>query len=193
LTKGDSMISSNNLNKGQTIAYNDKIWRVLDYQHVKPGKGQAFVRSKLKNLRTGANQDITFRSDEKLETVYIDTRSMQYLYRNETNDQHVFMDTETYEQVGIPEEQIEEELQFIKENMEVDIVFYENEILGVQLPAKVNLEVAKTDPGIRGDTQSGGSKPATLETGAVVTVPLFINRGDILEINTEDGSYSSRV
>jgi len=187
------MISSNNLNKGQTIAYNDKIWRVLDYQHVKPGKGQAFVRSKLKNLRTGANQDITFRSDEKLETVYIDTRSMQYLYRNETNDQHVFMDTETYEQVGIPEEQIEEELQFIKENMEVDIVFYENEILGVQLPAKVNLEVAKTDPGIRGDTQSGGSKPATLETGAVVTVPLFINRGDILEINTEDGSYSSRV
>jgi len=193
LMKGDYMISSNNLNKGQTIAHDDKIWRVLDYQHVKPGKGQAFVRTTLKNLRTGANQDITFRSDEKLETVYIDTRTMQYLYKNETNSQHVFMDVETYEQVDIPEEQIEEELQFIKENMEVDIVFYESEILGVQLPAKVNLEVAKTDPGIRGDTQSGGSKPATLETGAVITVPLFINKGDVLEVNTEDGSYSSRV
>lgn len=185
------MISSNDLKRGQTIVYNDNIWRVLEFQHVKPGKGQAFVRSKLKNLRTGANQDITFKAAEKIEPAHIDTNTMQYLYEND--GLHTFMDVETYEQIGIPTDQIEDELKFLKDGAEADIMLYEGEVIGVQLPAKVNLEVIKTDPGIRGDTQSGGSKPATLETGAVITVPLFINKGDILEVNTEDGSYSSRV
>ena len=185
------MISSNELKRGQTIVYNGNIWRVLEFQHVKPGKGQAFVRTKLKNLRTGANQEITFRAGEKIEPAHIDTNVMQYLYEND--DLHVFMDVETYEQIGIPTAQIEDELKFLKDGMEADIMLYEGEVIGVQLPAKVNLEVTKTDPGIRGDTQSGGSKPATLETGAVITVPLFINVGDVLEVNTEDGSYSSRV
>lgn len=185
------MISSNELKRGQTIVYNDNIWRVLEFQHVKPGKGQAFVRTKLKNLRTGANQEITFRAGEKIEPAHIDTNTMQYLYEND--DLHIFMDIETYEQIGIPTAQIEDELRFLKDGMEADIMLYEGEVIGVQLPAKVNLEVVKTDPGIRGDTQSGGSKPATLETGAVITVPLFINVGDLLEVNTEDGTYSSRV
>ncbi len=185
------MISSNELKRGQTIVYNDNIWRVLEFQHVKPGKGQAFVRTKLKNLRTGANQEITFRAGEKIEPAHIDTNTMQYLYEND--GLHVFMDIETYEQIGIPTAQIEDELKFLKDGMEADIMLYEGEVIGVQLPAKVNLEVVKTDPGIRGDTQSGGSKPATLESGAVITVPLFINVGDVLEVNTEDGSYSSRV
>src|SRR5699024_9874892 len=185
------MISSNDFKRGQTIIYNDNIWRVLEFQHVKPGKGQAFVRTKLKNLRTGANQEITFRAGEKIEPAHIDTNTMQYLYEND--GLHVFMDIETYEQIGIPTAKIEDELKFLKDGMEADIMLYEGEVIGVQLPAKVNLEVAKTDPGIRGDTQSGGSKPATLETGAVITVPLFINVGDLLEVNTEDGTYSSRV
>lgn len=185
------MISSNELKRGQTIVYNDNIWRVLEFQHVKPGKGQAFVRSKLKNLRSGAHQEVTFKAAEKLEPAHIDTNTMQYLY--ESDDLHIFMDVETYEQIGIPTAQIEDELKYLKDGMNADIMLYEGEVIGVQLPAKVHLAVAKTDPGIRGDTQSGGSKPATLETGAVITVPLFINAGDVLEVNTEDGTYSSRA
>lgn len=185
------MISSNDFKRGQTILYNGNIWRVIEFQHVKPGKGQAFVRSKLKNLRTGANQDITFRAGEKVETAHINTNTMQYLYEND--GMHMFMDVSTYDQIGIPTAQIEDELKFLKDGMEADVITYEGEVIGVQLPSKVNLEVVATEPGIRGDTQSGGSKPATLETGAVITVPLFVNKGDILEVNTEEGTYSSRV
>lgn len=185
------MISSNDLKRGQTIVYNNQIWRVLEFQHVKPGKGQAFVRSKLKNLRTGGHQEITFKSAEKLEPAHIDTNTMQYLY--EDDGLHMFMDVETYEQFGIPTAQIEDELKFMKDGMELDVQRYEGEVIGVQLPAKVKLAVAATEPGIRGDTQSGGSKTAELETGAVITVPLFINVGDVLEVNTEDGTYSSRA
>ena len=185
------MITSNDLKRGQTILYQDNIWRVIEFQHVKPGKGQAFVRSKLKNLRTGGNQDVTFRAGEKLDTAHIETNTMQYLY--EADDLHMFMDIETYEQIGIPTAQIEDELKFMKDGMEVDIQRYEGEVIGIQLPSKVVLEVIETEPGIRGDTQSGGSKTAKLETGAVITVPLFINVGDKLEVNTEEGSYSSRA
>lgn len=185
------MISSNDFNRGQTIIYNGNIWRVIEFQHVKPGKGQAFVRSKLKNLRTGATQDVTFRSAEKVETARIETNTMQYLYEND--DMHIFMDVATFEQIGIPTAQIEDELKYLKDNTEVDVVTYEGEVLGVELPTKVQLKVVATEPGIRGDTQSGGSKPATLETGAVITVPLFVNVGDVLEVNTEEGTYSSRV
>lgn len=185
------MISTNDFKTGRTIQYNGNIWRILDFQHVKPGKGAAFVRSKLKNLRTGSIQDITFRAGEKMDTAHIDTKTMQYLYDNAGS--HVFMDTATYEQLEIPEEQIQDELRFMKENMEVEIMMYENEVLGVELPKKVQLKVVETEPGIRGDTSGGGSKPATLETGAVVTVPLFINRDDELIINTTDGSYDTRA
>lgn len=185
------MISTNDFKTGQTIQYDGNIWRIMDFQHVKPGKGAAFVRSKLKNLRTGSIQDITFRAGEKMEAAHIDTKTMQYLYDNAGS--HVFMDTATYEQLEIPENQIQDELKFMKENMEVDIVMYESEVLGVELPKKVQLKVVETEPGIRGDTSGGGSKPATLETGAVVTVPLFINRDDELIINTADGSYDTRA
>lgn len=185
------MISSNDLRKNQSIIYNDELWRVVDSNHVKHGRGKAIVRAKLRNMRTGAHQDVTFRAGERVERAHIENKKMQYLY--EDDGMHNFMDVVTYEQIGIPKVQIEEELKFLKDNMEVEVITFENEVLGIDLPPKVNLEVTATEPGIRGDTQSGGSKPATLETGAVITVPLFINVGDTLEVNTEDGTYSSRA
>lgn len=185
------MITSNDLRKGLTIQYEGGIWRVMDFQHVKHGRGQAIVRAKLRNLRQGNIKDITFRAGEKLETAHIDTKTMQYLYA--TGDDHVFMDVDTYEQLSIPEEKIEDELRFLKENDNVEIMMYEGEVIGVTLPVKVELRVIETEPGIRGDTQSGGSKTAKLETGAVITVPLFINVDDVLVVNTEDGTYDSRV
>ena len=185
------MISTSDLKTGLTIEYDDSIWRVVEFQHVKPGKGAAFVRSKLKNLRTGALQDKTFRAGEKFETAHIETKTMQYLY--EDNGNHVFMDTSTYEQLDIPGERIEEELNYMKENMEVSIMMYGSEVIGVEVPTKVELKVVETEPGIRGDTSGGGSKPATLETGAVVTVPLFVNKDDMLVINTDEGTYVSRA
>ncbi|MCC5894599.1 MAG: elongation factor P [Alkalibacterium sp.] len=185
------MISTSEFKTGLTIEYDGSIWRVMDFQHVKPGKGPAFVRSKLKNLRTGAIQDKTFRAGEKMESAHIETKSMQYLYEDGGN--HVFMDSETYEQLEIPGERIEEELKLMKENMQVEIMMYGSEVLGVDLPKKVQLKVVETEPGIRGDTSGGGSKSATLETGAVVTVPLFINVDDVLIINTDEASYVSRA
>jgi elongation factor P len=185
------MISVNDFRTGLTIEVDGGIWRVLEFQHVKPGKGAAFVRSKLRNLRTGAIQEKTFRAGEKVERAQIDNRKMQYLYAN--GDQHVFMDNETYEQIELPASQIEYELKFLKENMEVYIMMFQGETLGIELPNTVELEVVATEPGIKGDTASGGSKPATLETGLVVQVPFFVNQGDRLIINTEDGSYVSRA
>ncbi|SJZ83555.1 elongation factor P [Pilibacter termitis] len=185
------MISVNDFKTGLTIEYDGGIWRVIDFQHVKPGKGAAFVRSKLKNLRTGAVQETTFRAGEKVAKAQIDNKKMQYLY--DTGGQHVFMDLESYEQVEISEEQIKDELKFMLENMEVNIIMYGAEILGVNLPNTVELTVAETEPNIKGDTSSGGGKPATMETGLVVNVPFFINQGDKLIINTTDGSYASRA
>lgn len=185
------MISTNEFKRGQTIIYNDNLWQIVEFEHVNPGRGQAFVRSRLRNLRTDAHQEVTFRATEKVETARIETNKMQYLY--EDDGMHFFMDVSTYEQVGVPTNQIEEELKFLKDNMEIELVTHEGEVIGLNLPPKVELEVTATEPGVRGDTQSGGSKPATVETGAVISVPLFINVGDVLEINTEDGSYSSRA
>ncbi|MEC6747782.1 elongation factor P [Marinilactibacillus sp. XAAS-LB27] len=185
------MISTNDFKTGQTIQHDGNIWRVIEFQHVKPGKGAAFVRSKLKNLRSGAVQDKTFRAGEKLESAHIENKTMQYLYDNAGT--HVFMDTETYEQLEIPEDQIKDALKFMKENMLVEIMMFGHEVLGVDLPTKVELKVVETEPGIRGDTTSGGSKPATLETGAVVTVPLFVNKDDVLIVNTSEGTYVSRA
>jgi elongation factor P len=185
------MISVNDFRTGLTIEVDGGIWRVIDFQHVKPGKGAAFVRSKLRNLRTGAIQEKTFRAGEKVARAQIDNRKMQYLYAS--GDQHVFMDNETYEQIELPSKAIEHELKFLKENMEVSIIMYQGETIGVELPNTVELEVIETEPGIKGDTASGGSKPAVLETGLVVQVPFFVNQGDRLIINTVDGSYVSRA
>ncbi len=184
------MISVNDFKTGLTIEVEGGIWQVIEFQHVKPGKGAAFVRSKLRNLRTGAIQEKTFRAGEKVSKAHIDNRKMQYLYAS--GDNHVFMDNETYDQIELPSKQIEYELKFLKENMDVSIMMFQTETLGVQLPTTVTLEVTETEPGIKGDTASGGTKPATVETGLVVQVPFFVNVGDKLIINTSDGSYVSR-
>ena len=185
------MISVNDFKTGLTIEVDGSLWRVIDFQHVKPGKGAAFVRSKLRNLRNGAIQEKTFRAGEKVAKAQIDNRKMQYLYAN--GDQHVFMDTESYDQIELPADAIEYELKFLRENMEVHIMMYQGESLGVELPNSVELEVTETEPGIKGDTASGGTKPATLETGLTVQVPFFVNQGDRLIVNTTDGSYVSRA
>lgn len=185
------MISVNEFKNGLTIEVDGELWRIIEFLHVKPGKGGAFVRSKLKNLRTGAVQDKTFRASEKVEKAQIDNKKMQYLY--ESGDTHVFMDMDTYEQIEVPAEQIKDEVKYLLENMEVNIMMHEDEILGVELPNTVELVVAETEPGIKGDTASGGSKPATMETGVVVQVPFFVNAGDKLVINTQDGSYVKRA
>lgn len=184
------MISVNDFRTGLTIEVDNGIWQVIEFQHVKPGKGAAFVRSKLRNLRTGAVQEKTFRAGEKVAKAHIENRKMQYLYAS--GDQHVFMDNESYEQIELSSAQIERELKFLKENMEVHIMTYQSETLGVELPNTVTLEVTETEPGIKGDTASGGTKPATVETGLIVQVPFFVNQGDKLIINTTDGSYVSR-
>ncbi|GKW44379.1 elongation factor P [Planococcus sp. NCCP-2050] len=185
------MISVNDFKTGVTIEVDGGIWRVMEFQHVKPGKGAAFVRSKLRNLRTGSVTEKTFRAGEKVAKAQIDNRKMQYLYAN--GDEHAFMDTETYDQIELNEKNIEYELKFLQENMEVQVIQFQGEVLGVELPNTVVLEVAETDPGIKGDTASGGSKPAKLTTGLIVQVPFFINEGDHLIINTTDSSYVSRA
>ncbi|MFD2045977.1 elongation factor P [Ornithinibacillus salinisoli] len=185
------MISVNDFKTGLTIEVDNDVWQVLDFQHVKPGKGAAFVRSKLRNLRNGNIAEKTFRGGEKVGKAHVEHKKMQYLYAS--GDSHAFMDTNTYEQIELQTSQIEHELKFIKENMEVAIIAYEGEILGVELPNNVELEVVETEPGIKGDTASGGTKPATLETGLTIQVPFFINKGDVLIVSTSDGKYMSRA
>lgn len=185
------MISVNDFKTGVTIEFENNIWQVIEFQHVKPGKGAAFVRSKLRNLRTGNTQEKTFRAGEKVSRARIENKNMQYLYAS--GDTHAFMDTKTYEQIELQTEQIEEELKFIKENMEVSLITFDGEILGIDLPNNVELEVTETEPGLKGDTVSGGSKSAVLETGLTVHVPLFINQGDVLIISTSDSKYVSRA
>ncbi len=185
------MVSVNDFKTGLTIEVDGDIFSVIEFQHVKPGKGAAFVRSKLRNLRSGAIQERTFRAGEKVGTAHIDNRKMQYLYSSGST--YTFMDTETFEQIDLDAEQIKEQLNFLKENMEVNVQSYNGETIGVVLPNTVVLEVNDTEPGIKGDTASGGSKPATLETGYVVQVPFFVNKGDKLVIDTRSGEYVSRA
>ena len=185
------MISVNDFKTGLTIELEGQIWQVIEFQHVKPGKGAAFVRSKLRNLENGNTQEKTFRAGEKVNTAHLDRRPMQYLYA--AGENHTFMDTENYNQLDIPGNTIEDELNFLKENMQVTVLIYDGKTLGIELPNTVELEVTETEPGIKGDTASGGSKPATLETGYTVQVPFFVNQGDVLVINTSDGKYVSRA
>ncbi|GGB50836.1 elongation factor P [Fictibacillus barbaricus] len=185
------MISVNDFKTGLTIEVDGGIWQVLEFQHVKPGKGAAFVRSKLRNLRTGNIQEKTFRGGEKVSKAHIENRRMQYLYAS--GDTHTFMDNESYEQIELNASQIEYELKYLLENMTVHIMTYQGETIGVELPNTVELVVAETEPGIKGDTASGGTKPATLETGLIVQVPFFVNQGDKLVIDTRSGAYVSRA
>ena len=185
------MISVNDLRPGVTIEVDKDIFSVIEFQHVKPGKGAAFVRTKLRNLRNGSIKENTFRAGEKVGRARIETKEMQYLYAS--GDEHVFMDTTTYDQISLPAQNLKSELRYLLENMLVSIVIYEGEILGIQVPNTVVLEVSETEPGIKGDTASGGTKPATLQTGVVVQVPFFINVGDKLIIDTRTGDYVSRA
>ena len=185
------MISTNEFKTGQTIVHDGHIYQVIEFMHVKPGKGAAFVRTKLRNLRTGSVTDYTFNAGTKVERAQIDKNVMQYLYAS--GDHHVFMNSETYEQTEIPYEQIKSELNYIYEGMEVSVMFYNNiEILGVSLPDKVVLEVVETVPGVKGDTKTNALKDAIMQTGLLVKVPMFIEQGEKIIVSTYDGSYVSR-
>ncbi len=185
------MISTNDFKTGQTIIYDGNIYSVIEFLHVKPGKGGAFVRTKLRNLRSGSVTDVTFNAGIKLERAQIDKIMMQYLYADGTN--HVFMNGETYEQIDIPKNQIERELNFIYEGMSVEVMFFNNsEVLGVSLPDKMALQVVETVPGVKGDTKTNAMKDAILQTGLMVKVPMFIEEGEKIIINTNDSSYVSR-
>lgn len=186
------MISSNDLRPGLTIVFDGDPWQVVEFQHVKPGKGAAFVRSKLKNLKTGNTRENTFRAGEKLEKAEIEKRNMQYLYLD--GEQYVFMDNETFEQTMVHGDDLNDRVaKYMKESLEYEVLFYNGGVIGIDPPNFVELEVTETDPGVRGDTSSGGSKPATVETGAIVQVPLFINIGDVLRIDTRTDSYLERA
>ncbi len=186
------MISSNDFRPGVSIDLDGDAYVVVDFQHVKPGKGAAFVRTKLKNLRTGGVIERTFDAGEKVPKAHLDRRNMQYLY-SEDDDSYIFMDEETFEQQSLNKEQLGAEVKYLKENMVLSVLFYQGNIIGVDFPAQVELTVVETEPGIKGDTASGGTKPATMDTGAVVRVPFFINEGDVLRINTRTGEYIERV
>jgi elongation factor P len=185
------LISVNDFKTGLSIQVDSDIFTVLDFQHVKPGKGAAFVRSKLKNIRNGNVVEKTFRAGETVARAHIENRAMQYLYAS--GNEHTFMDNETYDQITLDSEQIEWELKFLTENMNVKIMSYEGEILGLSIPNSVELKVVESEPGIKGNTAQGATKAAKLETGLTVQVPLFINEGDILLIDSNEGKYISRA
>lgn len=185
------MINVNDFKTGVTIKLDGNLFTVLEFQHVKPGKGSAFVRTKLKNLRTGATVDHTFNSGIKVEKAHIDKDKMQYLY--DEGDSLVFMDNNTYDQISIDKNRIEWEMNFLKENDIVEITRYQGEILGVALPNSVELEIVECEPGIKGDTATNATKNAVLETGYSIKVPLFIEAGEKVIVNTTDGKYISRA
>ena len=186
------MLSTNQFKNGNHIEVEGTIFKIVEFQHVKPGKGPAFVRTKVRRISDGAVIDKTFRAGEKFRSVHTESRKMQYLYDDGT-DAH-FMDNESYEQLSVPMAGIADALRFMKPNDEVDLLFVDGEPGGVSLPASVELEVTHTEPGLRGDsTSGGGTKPATLETGAEIQVPLFITTGEKIKVQTETGSYMSRA
>ncbi|MGO4107343.1 elongation factor P [Paenibacillus sp. YAF4_2] len=184
-------VSVNDFKTGLTIEVEGDIFSVTEFQHVKPGKGAAFVRSKLKNLRNGNVVERTFRAGESLGRAIIETREVQYLYNS--GDEYTFMDNESYDQFGLDYKQLEWELNFLKENMNVNISSYKGEIIGIQMPNSVELKVVETDAAVKGNTAQGATKSAKVETGLNVQVPLFINEGDVLLIDTREGKYISRA
>jgi elongation factor P len=184
-------ISTNDLKNGMALDLPEGLVTVVEFQHVKPGKGGAFVRTKLKNVRNGAVLDRTFRADEKVKTATIDKREMQFLYREGTD--YVFMDNETYDQLQVTSASVGSASNYLKEGDTAVLPTYEDEVIGVDLPASVELVVTETEPGMQGDRVSGARKAATLETGFVVQVPLFVNVGDLVKVDTRSGEYLSRT
>jgi elongation factor P len=184
-------VSTNDLKNGMTLDLPEGLFGVVEFQHVKPGKGGAFVRTKLKNVRTGAVVERTYRADEKLEQAIIDKREMQFLYRDA--DDYVFMDTATYEQLQVSPDALGDAVNYLKETDEAILQIYGGEIVGVDLPAAVELTVSDTEPGMQGDRVSGARKPATLQTGIQVQVPLFVNAGDVIKVDTRTGEYLTRA
>jgi elongation factor P len=184
------MISSNDFRSGVTIVLDGSVWRVIEFLHVKPGKGSAFVRTKLKNAQTGNVIEKTFRAGESVPQANIEKLTMQHTYKD--GDQFVFMDVETFEEARLNANQIGDRVKFLKEEMEVNILFWDGKVLDVELPTSVILEITDTDPGVKGDTATGGTKPAIVETGAQVMVPLFISIGERIKVDTRDGSYLGR-
>ena len=184
-------VSTNNLKNGMAISYDGKTWVIVEFQHVKPGKGGAFVRTKLKEIKSGRVVDITFRGGEKLEDVRLESKNVQYLYND--GDSYHFMDTDSYEQFELQKDFIGENAKWLKENDMATIQIAGGEMIGVEPPMFVELEIVETDPGFKGDTVQGGTKPAKLETGAIVQVPLFLNSGEKIRVDTRDGRYVTRV
>jgi elongation factor P len=184
-------MDTSDFRNGLSIMYEGNIFTIVEFQHVKPGKGGAFVRSKIKNLKTGATIDKTWRAGERMDQAILERRVMQYLYAQD--GEAFLMDTETFEQISVPVASIGSQAKYLKENTDVQVVLHKDEIIGVNVPDFMELEVVETDPGVRGDTATGGTKPATLEGGAVVMVPLFINIGEKLRVDTRTDTYLERV
>ncbi|AVH73551.1 MULTISPECIES: elongation factor P [unclassified Nostoc] len=184
------MISSNDFRPGVSIVLDGSVWRVLEFLHVKPGKGSAFVRTKLKNVQSGSVMEKTFRAGETVPQATLEKSTMQHTYKE--GDEFVFMDMETYEEGRLTRQQIGDRVKYLKEGMEAEVIRWGEQVLGVELPKSVVLEIVQTDPGLKGDTATGGSKPATLETGAVVMVPLFISQGERIKVDTQEDKYISR-
>lgn len=184
------MISSNDFRTGVSIELDGAVWRVVEFLHVKPGKGAAFVRTKLKNVQTGNVVERTFRAGETVPQANLEKRVMQYTYKD--GDQFVLMDMETYEESRLNQRQIGDRVKYLKEGMEANVIRWDEQVLEVELPNSVTLEVTQTDPGVKGDTATGGTKPAIVETGAQVMVPLFISIGERIKIDTRNDSYLGR-
>ena len=185
------MANTSDFKNGLIINHKNNLWKIVEFLHVKPGKGSAFVRSKLKNIRTGQVVEETFRAGEKIETVRVETRNYNYLYSENTN--YIFMDQETYEQVSLTEAQVEDVLDFLLENTITTIAFNGDEPIEVRIPQHMNMTIKDTDPGEKGNTAQGGSKPAKLETDLTIQVPLFIQIGDVIRIDTKEKRYIERV
>jgi elongation factor P len=185
------MASTSDFRTGMTIRIDGELWNIVEFQHVNPGNWRAFVRAKLKSLKSGKVVEIRFRAGEAIEVVRIDTKEYQYLYHDGTS--YVFMDKETYDQINVEEKMIGEGAQFLKESETIKIMFNGNDIISVEMPITVELKVVETPPGVKGDTATGAQKPAKVETGASVNVPLFINEGDTIKVDTRSGNYLERV
>lgn len=184
-------ISTADFKNGMCIDYNGKACQIVEFQHVKPGKGGAFVRTKLRDIRTGRVVDYTFNAGTKFDAIRLETKKMQYLY--EDGADYYFMDNDTYEQIGIPADVVGESSKWLKENDEASLLYADGELISIEPQMFVELEVTETEPGFKGDTVQGSTKPATLETGATIQVPMFVNIGDVLQVDTRDGRFIKRV
>jgi elongation factor P len=185
------MISTGDLKRGMTLDMDGDLWSVLEYHHIKIGRGSAQVRLKIRNFKTGTTVERTFQSGEKFRRAIVDRKPVQYLYHE--GDTYYFMDTETYEQTIMNGSQLGEVIPYLKDQLTLDIMTYQEQVIGAELPPNVELRVTRTDPGFRGDTATGGTKPATLETGMTVQVPLFVNENDMIRVDTRSGQYLERA